>query len=228
MKVEAVKKVTVIAIALFSTGYVFAQNEPYTQIEQSCHYNQETQQTRSRELAELAAADQNDRINFGSLSEDEIKRVMLSDLERRMRVGELFGDGCMVSAADYMNGAIIYQHGTQPDHYFQAFTWAKRGGELGDAGGKYLAAMAIDRYLVSLGKKQLFGSQFAKKNITDPCICMEPVEPSFPEEMRKEYTSMTLEERYTKMDAFNGKNCPHIECDHNLEPTPKGSIVGFW
>lgn len=228
MKVRAVKKMTIFTVALMTCSYALAESEPYTNIEQSCHFNQETQQARSKELAELAATDQSDRANYGMLSDDEIKRVMLSDLKQRMRVGELFGDGCMVSSADYMNGAIIYQHGTQPDHFFQAFTWAKRAGELGDAEGKYWAAMAIDRYLVSLGKKQLFGSQFAKKNMADPCICMEPVEPTFPQEMRKEYTSMTLEERYTKMDVYNAKNCPHVECDHNLEPTPKGSIVGFW
>lgn len=215
-------------MAVFSSGYVFAQNKPYTRIEQSCHFDQHTQEERSKELTALAAADQQDRVNFGSLSEGQIKKVMLSDLTRRMRVGELFGDGCLISAADYMHAAIIYQHGNLPDHYFQAFTWAKRGGELGDSGGKYLAAMAIDRYLVSIGKKQLFGSQFSKKKITDPCVCMEPVEPTFSEKMRQEYTSMTLGDRYARMDAFNAPNCPHVECDHNLVATPKGSIVGFW
>src|SRR5690348_783155 len=108
MKAQAVKRVTYIVIALFSSGYVFAQNEPYTQIEQSCPQNQATQQERSKELAELAAADQNDRVNFFSLSQEEMKKVLLSDLKRRMRVGELFGEGCMISADDYMNGAIIY------------------------------------------------------------------------------------------------------------------------
>lgn len=40
--------------------------------------------------------------------------------------------------------------------------WSRKTEELGDKNGKSLSALAIDRYLVSISKKQLFGSQFYK------------------------------------------------------------------
>ena len=72
---------------------------------------------------------------------------------------EILGEGCFKSAEDYAAASLIYQHGDSPDHFFQAFIWALRAVQLGDFQQKSLVAMTVDRYLISSGKKQLFGTQ---------------------------------------------------------------------
>ena len=205
----------------------------------TCANDPKLQQARSLELQQLVAADQASRVseNGEPIDFDKIDRNKMKkqDLAHRKRVGELFGEGCLKSAADYLAAALIYQHGDVPDHYYQTYIWATRAIKLGIneaevKSAKLMAALSIDRYLVSLGDKQLFGSQFGMAQPKDQCWCMEQVEPSFPDTLRKEYLGQSLLERSRDSFAmFNkGKNCPNVECSKKLKPTPKGIILGLW
>lgn len=83
---------------------------------------------RSEELQQLVNADQADR------PDNALKHnAQLRDRERRERVGAIFGEGCFKEARDFAAAALIFQHGDRPDHVFQAYVWAKRSVELGDA-----------------------------------------------------------------------------------------------
>lgn len=196
----------------------------------SCIDQPEKQISRSNELKELVDADQNERVDFENLSEEDRLKLSENDLNRRKRVGEVFGEGCFKTSGDYAAAALIYQHGDVPDHYFQAFIWANRAVQLGDLNQKSLGALAIDRYLFEIGKKQLFGSQAYASEIGGWCYCLVPVEPSFPDSFRKEYSGASLEERFEWLASINqGKNCPNNECpDFTLQPSPKGTVPGFW
>lgn len=196
-------------------------NYPY------CQNGSDLQLKASNELKELAKADQKDRDNWQQMSEKQIMEVAHRDLIRRQRVGEIFGAGCFHNSSDYMAVALIYQHGDTSDHYYQAFIWAKRASELGDTSGKGFSALAIDRYLISIGKKQLFGSQY-QKIPPSQCFCMQPVEKSFPDDYRKEYSGRSLSDNFKMMASINEAACPSIECQTYLQPTPKGSVVGLW
>jgi hypothetical protein len=77
---------------------------------------------RSMELQKIVKADQDDRQKMPLPPS-----VLLRDLKRRMRVGEIFGEGCFKSAADYAAAAPVYQHGTTPDHFYQTFIWSQKG-----------------------------------------------------------------------------------------------------
>ena len=104
-------------------------------------------------------ADQKERENFAKITELQRSIFLENDLARRKRVGEIFGEGCLKTPRDYLNAALIYQHGEVSDHYYQAFIWANRALSLGDDKASQFVALTIDRYLVSIGHKQLFGSQ---------------------------------------------------------------------
>lgn len=216
-----------IASSLFVSFITFS-NLGYSYV--SCLEQPEKQISRSNELVELVAADQNEREGFENFSEEEMMKLSENDLNRRKRVGEIFGEGCFKNASDYAAAALIYQHGDVSEHYFQAFIWANRAVQLGDLTQKSLAALAIDRYLVDIGKKQLFGSQFYGTESGGWCYCLVPVEPSFPDNFRKEYSGASLEERFELLAEINqGKNCANKECiDMTLEPSPKGTVPGFW
>ena len=161
-----------------------------------------------------------------ALEEEELEAFALDALESCFLI---ISSITVKTADDYAAASLIYQHGDTPDHYFQAFIWAMRAVELGQDGQKGLVAVTIDRYLVSIGKKQLFGSQAFASEETLGCACLEPVEMSFPETVRKEYSHMSLQDRYDWLASINtGKNCSNEMCSTVLQPSPQGTVPGFW
>lgn len=193
-----------------------------------CILNSELQKIRSIEIQQLEKADQKDREDWNNKTPEERAQVTINDLNRRKRLGDIFGEGCFHLAKDYINAAMIFQHGDSPDHFYQAFIWANKSAQLGMNKATNLAALAIDRYLVNINKKQLFGSQ-AYKFQNSQCFCMPPVEHSFPDSFRQEFAGFTLNDKINWIASLNeGKNCPILECNMPLDDTPKGSIPGFW
>jgi hypothetical protein len=78
---------------------------------------------------------------------------------------------------------------------------------------------------------QLFGSQATASEKTNWCYCMEPVESTFPDTFRKEYSGASLQERLDWIASLNqGKGCSEKECSNMnaLEPSPRGTVPGFW
>lgn len=196
---------------------------------EACPYQPALQIQRSKELQSLAETDQKVRLEFEKLSQEERFQMMKDDLLRRRRVGEIMGEGCLKTAADFAAAALIYQHGDVPEHYFQSFVWANRAVQLGDQTQAHLAAAAIDRYLVSIGKKQLFASQGGAGLKPGACFCLQQTERSFPDARRKSYSGHSLQKGYEMLAIVNkGKKCPNVECSAPLKPSPKGTVPGFW
>ncbi len=191
------------------------------------------QAKRSEELQRIREADQADRAwqsKGEQPNQSTLETMSKNDLVRRKRVGEIFDEGCLKSAADYEAAFIVYQHGNTPDQYFQAFLWSKQALALGDTQVKGEVAMAVDRYLVSIGHKQLFGTQASQK-VIGGCWCIHPVEDSFPQTFRDEYrgggNSAYTGLAYLKILNAKG-DCPAAYCSSSLQPTPKGTVPGFW
>jgi hypothetical protein len=180
---------------------------------------------RAKELQQIVKADQDARKSMPLPAGTEV-----ADLKRRMRVGEIFGEGCFKTAADFSAAALVYQHGNVPEHFFQTFIWSKRAVELGDESQKRLMAMGLDRYLVSSGKKQLFASQAYKLGSNGQCWCLQPVEKSFPDAKRLECMHRSLPQSFKWVDELNkGTKCPAAsECPVVLSPSPAGTVPGFW
>ncbi len=157
-------------------------------------------------------------------------KVVKRDTIRRRRVGEIFGEGCFQTAKDFAAAAIVFQHGIVSEHFFQAFIWTQRAVELGDSSQKRLMALALDRYLVTIGHKQLFASQAIKPDFKpETCWCLQPIEESFPDERRKEISGKSRDEAYDWLKELNAGNfCPIQECKTELKPSPQGTVPGFW
>jgi hypothetical protein len=191
------------------------------------------QAQRSSELQKILKADQADRawqIEGKNPTLKNLEKMARNDLKRRKRVGEILGEGCFKTIADYKAAFTVYQHGNTPDQFLQAFLWSKQALKMGDDHMKPDIAEAVDRYLVSLGNKELFGTQ-AYEPTVGGCWCIQPIEDSFPDSLRDEY-------RRGKNAAFTGLNylktlnkgmtCPAAYCDTNLQPSPQGTVPGFW
>ena len=216
-----------------STASIAEASSPFI----SCAQDPLRKAARSKELQTLVEADQKDR----AIPTESIDWAVVQprDEARRMRVGEIFGEGCFTTSADYSAAAIVVQHGNIPDHYFQTFLWAKKAIELGDPShiqeirdNKKLWAEGIDRYLVNSKQKQLFGTQFSKPSL-DPkdCWCIEEVEKSFSEKKRREYLNVNLNQILDGLNKLNAQN-PQCKvptfCAKGFKPSPVGTIPGFW
>jgi hypothetical protein len=96
----------------------------------------------------------------------EVKRIQV----RIKKIESLFKKGLVKDGQDFLCAATIFQHGSVPEHYALAHLLALRAHELhykpkkGELDPLWLAAVAKDRWLVSINMPQDFGSQSRRIN----------------------------------------------------------------
>jgi hypothetical protein len=150
------------------------------------------------------------------------------DGDQRAAVAAWFARGCLSTAEDFMSAATVFQTGTAPEHKLQTFLFASRAHELGHPDAVRTMVSALDNYLVSIGHKQLFGSDVITRGTTG-CTCLYAVEQSVPDFVRASFGVEPLNTLIDQTALKNGgrNECPTI-CDDALAPTPKGSVPGIW
>jgi len=112
----------------------------------------------SDELQALRKADQAARQFEGQPTMEQIHAMDLGDRYRENRVRELLKQDLVQTSEDFSAAALIMQHGAEPDDYLLARELALLGAS--PKSFSSLVALAEDRYLLSIGRKQRFGSQF--------------------------------------------------------------------
>ena len=85
------------------------------------------------------------------------------DRERKLRVRQLLAAGSVRTGQDYWFAALIFQHGEMPEDYLLAHVLALTAAYKGNRNGRWLAAASLDRYLLSISHKQIYGTQFTGK-----------------------------------------------------------------
>jgi GNAT superfamily N-acetyltransferase len=114
------------------------------------------------ELRELFEADRRERDPHPVFGTPEYKALRARDAARRKRVDELLAQAEATRAAlddeDHYHAALIYQHGDEVDEVAKARACALKAAELGHAKARWLAAAALDRWLMYQGKPQKYGT----------------------------------------------------------------------
>lgn len=155
----------------------------------------------SLELKEIFEADQDDRKNLRN-KETNRETIKLKDEARLKRVEELYANGLLEKADDLMNAAMIYQHGDKPEHYKKAFELANKASGLGHPRGKKFSALAEDRYLLKIGKPQIWGTQFIKHSADGAWMIKEPFDrDAKTDEERKEMDLPNIDESLKEMNS---------------------------
>ena len=108
------------------------------------------------ELAEMFDADQAAR--RGGRTDWSV--VEVEDRARRDRVRELMAEGRVNSADDYWRAAFIFQHGDTPEDYLLAHSLAVASTGMGKGEATWIAAATLDRYLHTIGRPQVYGTQY--------------------------------------------------------------------
>ncbi len=83
-----------------------------------------------------------------------------SDAERRERTRQLMARGALNTGEDYERAAFIFQHGKKPDDFLLAHTLAMIAVAKGQRSALWIASATLDRYLQSIEKPQIFGTQY--------------------------------------------------------------------
>lgn len=122
-------------------------------------------------LAALYADDQRDRQAVtpeGGVA--PLRAQAARDSTRRAQVLALMARGAARTAADYHHAAIVMQHGTDSASYRLAWEWASRAVTLDPSrtDARWLSAAAWDRWQLSLGKPQWYGTQIVKARVDAP------------------------------------------------------------
>jgi hypothetical protein len=126
--------------------------------------------TDHHELAQLYAEDQSDREPKEGKGIDW-PIVGPRDEARRKRIMEFYAAGELKTGKDYYHAGMILQHGNRPEDYLlchelcvaAVFTAPANQNADWISQAKWLAAASEDRFLLSVGRAQRFGTQFGKE-----------------------------------------------------------------
>lgn len=108
------------------------------------------------EMAAIFAADQADRAPGAPPA---LADLVAKDQQRRLATRGLLEAGRLRSGVDFQRAAFVFQHGDRPDDYLLAHSLALAALVRGHPEANWIAAASLDRFLVSTGRRQIYGTQ---------------------------------------------------------------------
>ncbi len=114
-------------------------------------------------LERLYEADQAVREgDWSGLSSDSLNAIAQADAARRAQADSVLAAGGARTSADYYHAAMVFQHGSDSTAYRRAYDLGLRAVALdsANADARWIVPRAYDRWQVSLGRPQVYGTQF--------------------------------------------------------------------
>ena len=156
------------------------------------------------EMAALYAADQAVRANIDPAKYRDrafVEQMNAEDAVRRTQTRALLDAGALQTGEDYRAAAFIFQHGSTPDDYLLAHSLAVTGAAKGSSGAAWIAAATLDRYLQSIDRKQIYGTQTRMVSGGEPTL--EPYDRDLlPDALRTAVNVPTLLEQDARLEQF--------------------------
>ena len=166
--------------------------------------------TDNAEIAALYAADQAVRVNIDPAKYRDrafVEQMFADDAARRERTRALLDAGALQTGEDYRAAAFIFQHGSTPDDYLLAHVLAVAGAAKGSSGAAWIAAASLDRYLQSIDRKQIYGTQTRLTNGSEPTL--EPYDRALlPDALRTAVNVPTLAEQEVRLENAKASLAP--------------------
>jgi hypothetical protein len=158
----------------------------------------------NQELRALFDEDQADR--RGEFPADLYER----DQRRRRGAEQLLAQGTLTDPDDLFHAAMVFQHGADRAYYLRAHELAKRAAEFGSTRpARWLAAAAYDRWLMTGGLPQKYGTQYRSANGR---WVLHEVDPTTSDEERARWDVPPLAEALRRADQMT--------CDDRPQATP--------
>jgi hypothetical protein len=123
-----------------------------------------TMPSMASQLEALYQADQAARVGKNPATINWVE-VSKQDAIRRQQVRKILDNGDDFTANEYFSAALVMQHGSEPADFKQAMVLAQKAAKIDPSHNraKWLACAAEDRYLIKLGKSQVWGTQLRRK-----------------------------------------------------------------
>lgn len=131
--------------------------------------------------------------NWDIATAKELSWLKRRDKKRKEAVLFLYDLDSIKTSLDYHHAAYILQHGETLQDFALAHEFAKKSIELGDESAKWLFAATLDRYLLSTGKPQKYGTQFQVNRDGDLDL-VKPIDETVTDEERAKYNVPPLSE----------------------------------
>jgi hypothetical protein len=130
-------------------------------------------------------------------------RIVENDNVRLIKVKELLKDSSLFSALDYTRAALIFQHGKNSANYKLAIDMMSKAIKLDPNTDKWLYFAANDRYLLSIRKPQIFGTQYRSSESGLVLISIDTT--SFADSIRNSYPELSrvLKDRRERLGIIN-------------------------
>jgi len=116
-------------------------------------------ETDNLRLDDLYAADQKDREMVYTTTAD-VDQLKERDGARRRELVEMIGQGGVSTSNDMYHAAVLFLHGAEPKEFLSAHRMATMAAINGHKPSRWLAAASLDRFLMSIGLPQTYGTQF--------------------------------------------------------------------
>ncbi|MBI4678284.1 MAG: hypothetical protein HY748_11950 [Elusimicrobia bacterium] len=110
-------------------------------------------------LHELYLGDQKDREQVYH-SKARVDDLAARDKLRRDLVHEMMSQGAVKTPVDLYHAAVVLQHGSEPKDFLAAHRLAVLSAVGGHRPARWLLAASLDRFLMSAGLAQAYGTQF--------------------------------------------------------------------
>ncbi len=154
-------------------------------------------------LRQLYQEDIADRQQVTNWSDQvQMSHLKARDKTRRTQTHQFVTDGQLTEAIDYYHAALIFQHGDTVEDYEQAHHLAREAMNRGYEPAKWMFASTFDRWQLSKGKPQIYGTQFVL-NAAGEWQLAEPLDRSLPDEERQKYNVPALE---LALEEFKKRN----------------------
>lgn len=154
------------------------------------------------ELTRMFQEDQDDR--KPGLHGIDWSVVKPRDDARLKRTREFYASGALRTGADWLHAALILQHSSEPDDHLLSHEMCVAALAQGEKGARWLVAATEDRFLMGIGRKQRFGTQY--EAAAEPGrFHLAPVDPQVTDELRAAVGAPPLSEAKATEGRFDKK-----------------------
>jgi len=158
----------------------------------------------NQELIKIFKSDQDDRTNHIDRS-----IIQKNDSIREARVYELLDSNKVHTSTDYCNAALVFHHGEDSVAYGMAVKLMKKSIELDSTRNKWFLAVATDRYLLSINKPQIYGTQY--KRLDNKVVVRKKMDSTkITDAERIEFGVETLAQQREKIRNLNRKKLTEL------------------
>lgn len=134
-------------------------------------------ETDNLRLEELFNADQNERSHVLS-SAIQVETLKNNDQARRSEVHGMIARGEINTANDLYRAGVLFLHGAEPKDFLAAHRLATMAALNGHRASRWLVAASLDRFLMSAGRPQVYGTQFERAEEGDRYQLRLPIDDS--------------------------------------------------